>query len=134
VETLKLAGFGGELLEPSDPAYEDARLLWNAMIDKRPALIARCRSAKDVVAAITHARREGLEVAVRGGGHSIGGHSSTEGGMMIDLKPINGIVVDPDARRARVGGGALLGEMDRATQAHGLAATGGMVHHAGVGG
>lgn len=131
---LKLVGFSGELLDPSDTGYDDACLLWNAMIDRRPALIARCRSARDVVAAITHARKEGLEVAVRGGGHSIGGLSSTDGGMMIDLKPINGVVVDPDTRRARVGGGALLREMDRATQGHDLATTGGMVHHTGVAG
>ncbi len=126
--------FSGELLRPRDREYEAARRLWNAMIDKRPAVIARCRSTTDVAAALTQARNDGREVAVRGGGHSVSGLSSTEGGMMIDLQPISRVVVDPDAREARVGGGTLLGEMDRATHAYGLATTGGMVHHTGVGG
>jgi FAD/FMN-containing dehydrogenase len=104
------------------------------MIDKRPAVIARCRSTTEVVAALGLARGEGLEVAVRGGGHSVSGLSSTQGGVMIDLRPMNHVVVDPDGRVARVQGGALLGELDRATHAFGLATTGGMVHHTGVGG
>jgi FAD/FMN-containing dehydrogenase len=126
--------FSGELLRPHDQRYEAARRLWNAMIDKRPAVIARCRSTTDVAAALAHARNDGLELAVRGGGHSVSGHSSTDGGMMIDLRPMSRVVIDSDARVARVGGGALLGEMDRATHAYGLATTGGMVHHTGVGG
>ncbi len=130
----RINGFGGEILEVADPGYDAARRLWNAMIDKRPAIIARCRSTQDVVAALAHARAEGLEIAVRGGGHSVSGLSSTDGGMMIDLQPMNGVVVDPDARRARVQGGALLRDLDRATHPHGLATTGGMVHHTGVGG
>ncbi len=127
-------GFTGKLIAPADSGYDDARRLWNAMLEKRPALIAQCRSTGDVVAALGYARNEGLEVAVRGGGHSISGHSCTDGGVMIDLQPMNDVVVAPDARRARVQGGALLGHFDRVTYQHGLATTGGMVHHTGVGG
>jgi FAD/FMN-containing dehydrogenase len=131
---MNARGFSGELLRPTDPGYDPACRLWNAMIDRRPAVIARCRSTADVVAAVQLARSEGLEVAVRCGGHSVSGLSSTEGGMMIDLRPMNRVVVDPRRRRARVQGGTLLGELDRATHAFGLATTGGMVHHTGVGG
>jgi FAD/FMN-containing dehydrogenase len=126
--------FTGEMLHPSDPSYGDVRRLWNAMIDKQPTAIARCRSTTDVAAAVAEANDDHLEIAIRGGGHSVSGLSSTEGGMMIDLRPMNGVVVDPDRRRARVQGGALLGEFDRATHDYGLATTGGMVHHTGVGG
>ena len=104
------------------------------MIDKRPAVIARCRSPTDVVAALEYARHEGLELAVRGGGHSVAGLSCTNGGMMIDLQPMNGVTVDARSQRASVQGGTLLGEMDHTTHAHGLATTGGMVHHTGVAG
>src|SRR5437867_429047 len=97
-------GFTGELLKPADPGYGGVRRLWNAMIDKHPSLIAQCRSTNEVVAALAHARNEGLEVAVRGGGHSIAGLSSTDGGMMIDLRPMNGVLVEPEARLARVQG------------------------------
>ena len=131
---IAIDGFTGEPLEPSDPGYDGARRLWNAMIDRRPAVIARCRSTRDVVGAVAYARMEGLEVAVRGGGHSVSGLSSTNGGVMIDLRPMNRVVVDPEAGRARVQGGALLGDLDRATHEHGLATTGGMVHHTGVAG
>ncbi len=131
---MSTVGFTGELLRPPDLGYAAARRLWNAMIDKHPAVIARCRSTNDVVAALALARDDGLEVAVRCGGHSVSGLSSTDGGLMIDLRPMNRVVVDPDARRARVQGGALLGELDRTTHAFGLATTGGMVHHTGVGG
>jgi FAD/FMN-containing dehydrogenase len=128
---VSVIGSTGQLLRPSDPGYDDARRLWNAMLDKRPALIARCRSTADVVAAVDLAQGEGLEVAVRGGGHSVSGLSSTEGGVMIDLRPMNRVLVDPDRRRVRVQGGALLGELDRATHVFGLATPGGMVHHTG---
>ena len=131
---ITIAGFAGEILDPNHPAFDRARRLWNVMIDKRPAVIARCASTTDVVRALTHARNTGLEVAVRGGGHSVAGHSSSEGGMMIDLQGMSSVIVDPVARRARVQGGALLGQFDRVTDKHGLATTGGMVHHTGVAG
>jgi hypothetical protein len=131
---VSAVGFNLELLRPGDPGYHAARSLWNAMIDRRPAVIARCRSTEDVVAALAMARDEGLEVSVRCGGHSVSGLSSTDAGMMIDLRPMNRVVVDPEGCRVRVQGGALLGELDRATHSAGLATTGGMVHHTGVGG
>ena len=119
---------------PGDAGFDAARQLWNSMIQKRPAVIARCRSTADVVTALAYARHEGLAIAVRGGGHSVAGLSCTDGGLMIDLQLMKAVVVDPHARRARVQGGTLLGEMDRVTHAHGLATTGGMVHHTGVAG
>ena len=115
------------LLRPGDVGYDDARRVWNAMIDRRPALIARCRETRDVVTAMRLARREGLEVGVRCGGHSVAGHAVPEGGLMIDLTPMGGVRVDPERRRAWVQGGALLGALDAATQQYGLATTAGNV-------
>jgi FAD/FMN-containing dehydrogenase len=126
--------FGGELITPDDERYGAARTLWNAAIDRRPAVIAQPRSAEDVSAAILHARESGLEIAVRGGGHSLPGHSMSEGGMTIDLSAMNSVQVDPTARRARVGGGALLADLAAATSPHALAVPFGHISHTGVGG
>ena len=104
------------------------------MFDLRPALIARCASAEDVQNAVRFARSHDLLVAVRCGGHTYAGHSGCNGGMVIDLRPIDAIEVDPQAQIARVGGGSLLGGMDRATMAHGLATTAGVISHTGIGG
>ena len=123
-----------EILTPGDAGYDDARRLWNAAIDRRPALIVRARNAHDVSFAVSHAREHGLEIAVRGGGHSVAGHSVTEGGVMIDLSPMKRVAVDPATRTVRVDPGVLLGELDRATQEHGLAVPAGTVSHTGVAG
>ena len=126
--------FRGQLLRPSDPGYDNARQLWNAMIDKRPALVARCMDNADVTAAVTFAREQHLPLSVKGGGHGVAGKAVCEGGLMIDLSLMNEVVVDPGTRTARAGGGATWGGFDAATQAHGLATTGGVIPTTGVGG
>jgi FAD/FMN-containing dehydrogenase len=123
----------GTAIGPDDPVYDQARLVHNGMIDKRPAVIARCVNAGDVIAALAFARAEGLEVAVRCGAHSAG-HASVDDGLQIDLSPIGYVNVDPADRVARVGGGAVLGDVDHATHAFGLAAPFGTVSTTGVGG
>jgi len=124
-----------DIVTPDDPAYEQARRVWNGLIDRRPALIARPAGAEEVVRSIAYARAEGLEVAVRCGGHSVPGHSSVEGGLVIDLSAhLGGVEVDAGTHRVRVGGGALLGALDRATQEHGLVVPSGHVSHTGVAG
>jgi FAD binding domain/Berberine and berberine like len=128
------ASFRGELVRPTDPTYDAQRKVWNGSIDRHPALIARCTGVADVIAAVRFAREAGALVAVRGGGHSFPGHSVCDGGILIDLGPMRGIRVDPEARTARVQAGVLWGELDRETQAFGLATTGGIVTHTGVAG
>jgi FAD/FMN-containing dehydrogenase len=128
------ASFHGDLIRPDHPAYEAQRRVWNGSIDRRPALIARCSDRADVVAALAFARRAGLTVAIRGGGHSFPGFSVVDGGVVIDLGPMKRIDVDPKRRVARAEGGVLLGELDRATQAHGLAVPLGSVTHTGIAG
>ena len=126
--------FQGMVLTPGDDGYDERRTVWNAMVDRRPAVIARCVHTDDVVAALHFARTNQLEIGIRCGGHSILGHAVPEGGLMIDLSLMNQVQVDPHARRARVQGGALLGTLDRQAQQYGLATTAGNVSHTGVGG
>jgi FAD/FMN-containing dehydrogenase len=126
--------FRGQLVRPSDPAYDEQRKVWNGSIDRSPALIARCAGAADVIAAVKFARATGLQVAVRGGGHSFPGLSVCDGGVVIDLGPMNGIRVDPEARTVRAQAGVMLGELDRETQAFGLAVPSGIVTHTGLAG
>ena len=127
-------GFRGELLSPQDPGYEDARRVWNGSIDRFPALIARCAGVADLIAAVMFAKDNGLLVAVRGGGHSYPGLSVCDGGLVIDLSLMKGIRVDPEARTVRAQAGVLLGELDRETQAFGLAVPSGIVTHTGLSG
>src|SRR5688500_9209982 len=122
----------GELLRPGDSGYDAARTIWNAMIDRRPVLIARCAGAADVIAAVKFATEHELLVSVKGGGHGVAGTAVADGGLMIDLSPMNGIEVDAARRTARAGGGATWGEFDRETQAHGRAATGGAGPTSGI--
>lgn len=133
VEALRTT-MSGTVFIPGDADYDSARSIWNGDIDRRPAVIARCRTQQDVVKALGFAQREGLEIAVRGGGHGYSGSAVCEGGLVIDLSGMRDVVVDPESRRAVVAGGASLADLDAATQAHGLAVTGGVVSHTGVAG
>ena len=131
----KLAGsLDGTVLLPGDPTYDETRTIWNAIVDRRPRVIIRCASVRDVVTAVRTAREHDLEIGIRCGGHSAAGHAVPDGGLMIDLSPLRAVRVDPGERRAVVQGGALLGALDRATQEYGLAVTAGNVSHTGVGG
>jgi FAD/FMN-containing dehydrogenase len=124
----------GRLLVDGAPGYDEARAVWNAMVDRRPRAIVRCTSAGEVAEAVRYGRERDLEIGVRCGGHSVLGLCVPEDGLMIDLSPMDGVRVDPERRRARVQGGALLGALDRAAMEHGLTTTAGNVSHTGVGG
>src|ERR671937_173636 len=124
----------GELIRPGDPEYDEARSIWNGAHDKHPALVVRCAGVSDVIRAVEFARSEELLVSVRGGGHSIPGFSSNDGGIVIDLSPMNGIRVDPQAGRAVAQTGLTWSEFDHETQAFGLATTGGLVSSTGIAG
>ena len=129
-----LAAIRGAVIRDGDAEYEAARRIWNAGIDKRPGLIVRCSGLADVIAAVRFAREHGLLVAIRGGGHNVGGRALCDGGVVIDLSRMKGIHVDPKARRARVQPGVLLGELDRETHVFGLAVPAGVVSKTGVAG
>jgi FAD/FMN-containing dehydrogenase len=124
----------GTVIGPDDQGYDEARAIWNGTIDRRPACIARCTGVADVVAAVRFARERDLLVAVRSGGHGVGGHAVCDGGLVIDLSPMKGIRVDPATRTARAQAGVFWGELDRETQHFGLATVGGIVTHTGIAG
>jgi len=124
----------GEVIDPEDERYDEARAIWNGAIHRRPACIVRCSGVADVVAAVRFARERNLLVSVRAGGHGVGGHAVCDGGLVIDLSPMKGIRVDPAARTARAEAGVLWGELDRETQLFGLATVGGIVTHTGIAG
>ena len=126
--------FRGDLIVPNDPRYEEARAVFNAAIDRHPALIARCADEEDVVRALEFARSEGLLMSVRGTGHNVAGFAVCEGGLVIDLSRMKGIAVNPSERTVRAEGGCTWGEVNDALQPHGLAATGGFVSVTGVSG
>ena len=127
-------GFRGELIEPADTGYDEHRKVWNGSIDRHPALIARCAGTDDVISAIRFAQHTGLPLAVRGGGHSFPGHSVCDGGVVADLSQLTDVRVDPQKRTATAQAGTLLGQLDAATQAHGLAVPAGIVTHTGLAG
>lgn len=127
-------GFTGTIITSDTPTYDEARKIFNAMIDRRPSIIAQCACVEDVVRAIQVARRHGLEIAVRGGGHGVAGKALTEGGLVIDLRQMHSVSVDAIARTVTVGGGATMSHLDRATEPYGLATTGGRASTTGVGG
>ncbi len=124
----------GEVLTPADPGYDERRAVWNAMIDRRPAVIVRCQGAADVMAAVTFARERDLPISIRGGGHNVAGYAVGDGAVMVDLSAMRDVRVDADRRRARVEGGATWRDVDTATQAFGLATPGGLISDTGVAG
>jgi hypothetical protein len=131
---VKIDGFRGRLISADDADYDTARAVWNGAIDRHPRLIARCIGTADVVAAVRFARDHEMEIAIRGGGHNVAGTAVCDGGIVIDLSAMRAVRVDPAHRKAWVQGGALWGDVDHETQAHGLATTGGIVSHTGVAG
>ena len=131
---MEIDAFRGRLITADDTDYDAARAVWNGTVDRRPRLVARCSGTADVAAAVRFAREHVLEIAVRGGGHNVAGTGVCDDGVVIDLSAMRGVWVDPAGRTARVQGGALWGDVDKESQAHGLATTGGIVGHTGVGG
>jgi FAD/FMN-containing dehydrogenase len=127
-------GLEGAVILPGEADYEEARKIFNGAIDRRPAVIAQCASVADVQRAIRHGREAELEIAVRGGGHGVAGRALSEGGLVVDLRRMCAVTVDPERRLARIAGGATMSHMDRATEPHGLAGAGGRVSTTGVGG
>ena len=128
------AAIGGKVSRPGEAGYDEGVNIWNHAIERRPAIVASCTSSSDVAAALAFAQRESLEVSVRGGGHNYAGFALSDDGLMIDLTPMKAVSVDPQSRRAKCGGGTTWGELDAATQEHGLAVPGGFVSHTGVAG
>ena len=128
------ADLRGDVLVPGDPGYDEARVIWNAMIDKRPAVIARCAGTEDAVRVVNFAREEGVPLAVRGAGHNIAGKGTCDGGILLDLSGMTAVRVAPESRRATAEGGATLGDLDGATLAHGLATPVGINSTTGIGG
>ncbi|HEV2066289.1 MAG TPA: FAD-dependent oxidoreductase, partial [Thermomicrobiales bacterium] len=124
----------GRAIRPDDPSYDDARQVWNGMVDRRPTLVVQCAGAEDVAQSVALARHEGLEISVRGGGHGVAGNAVADGGLMIDLSQMDTVRVDPKTQTARVGAGATWGDFDGAAQEHGLATTGGTDSRTGVAG
>ncbi|MDX1402174.1 MAG: FAD-dependent oxidoreductase, partial [Kiloniellales bacterium] len=124
----------GEVLLPDDEGYESARAVWNAMIDRRPAAVVRCKGAADVIDTVNCARHLGLPISIRGGGHNVAGHAVCDDGIMIDLSLMRSVHIDPEARRARVEGGCTWGDLDRESQVFGLATPGGLISDTGVAG
>jgi FAD/FMN-containing dehydrogenase len=129
-----VARFNGRALRPGDPEYDSSRALWNGAINRKPAIVARCSTAEEVAEAVRFARASGLEIAVRGGGHNYAGNAACDGGVMIHLGNMSRVSCDPEARRVTCGGGATWGDVDGATQRHGLATPGGIISHTGVAG
>jgi FAD/FMN-containing dehydrogenase len=128
------AGLRGTLLRPGEPGFEDSRTVWNGMIDRTPALVARCLGVADTMHALAFVRAHGIQFSIKGGGHNIAGLAAVDGGLMLDLSAMRGVLVDPAARIARAQAGCLLGDLDRETQVHGLAAALGFVSNTGIAG
>jgi FAD/FMN-containing dehydrogenase len=128
------AGLQGELIRPGDATYDEARAVWNGMIDRYPALIARCANVADVVASVNFARQNGLVLAVRGGGHNAAGHATCDDGLVIDLSPLKQVSVDPARQIVRAGGGATIADLDAITQQYGLVVPMGVVSQTGIAG
>ena len=134
VALQELVEFKGQMLTPNDPGYDQARAVWNGMIDKRPAFIARCTNSNDIIQALKFGREKNLAISVKGGGHNVAGNAVADGGLMIDLSPMKKIQIDKATRTVSAEPGVLWRELDNATMQHGLATTGGTVSDTGIAG